>query len=131
MDKDNNMPNANDTDTSTNTPKSSTTRRKFSAGAAVGAGVLLTLGNRVAWGTGTNHDWVTKTKTKTETKKACISARVWESYGTNASFDPNGKHSKEVSKFQTFMESGVTDSGTKGDKFCAVKETEVTFGKRR
>jgi hypothetical protein len=131
MDK--NMPSANDTNAGA--PKSSTTRRKFSVGAAAGAGVLLTLGNRVAWGRGHNTDseWETKTKTKTKTKKACISERVWESYvnDTNTSFDPKGKHSKEVSKFQEFFDRGVTGSGTKGDKFCAIKEVEVTFQKTR
>ena len=133
MDKDKNTPNAGDTDIGTDAPKSSTTRRKFSAGAAAGAGVLLTLGNRVAWGTAENVDWVTKTKTKTKTKKACISERVWESYinETNASFDPKGKHSKEVSKFQAFFDNGVTGSETNGTKFCAIKEEVITYEKTK
>lgn len=74
-------------------PVAGQSRRRFTRSAAVGSAVLLTLGNRAAWGTfnhGGGHN------------KLCISQRTWDSYtaGT-ASIAPHA-HFEEAREFEAY-----------------------------
>jgi len=115
-----------------NGQQSSTTRRRFNTGAAAGAAVLLTLGNRGAWGSHGFYNSGSNDKSRVKVKTACISQQVWASYANgDPSFDPNGKFKAEVSKFEGFLEKydGRTiDRFTDGTKTCAKVEVSTTSG---
>ena len=106
------------------------TRRRFGKH-ALGAAVILTVANRVAWGTVDGFS-SRKGGGDTEYEKACISQRTWDSYKKgSASQGPGGnKFSKEIEAFQSFTNQGDYElyetSGTVlGDKeYCAVREVE-------
>jgi hypothetical protein len=72
----------------TNSGETTATRRKFNRNAAVGSAVLLTLGNRVAWGT-----------EQVVTEKECVSAATFASLG-NASV--GAAHASEIADFKNF-----------------------------
>lgn len=86
------------------------TRRKFAQGAA-SAAVLLSLGNRAAWG---------------QQDTLCISEQVWTSYTTagNLSFDPT-KHDDDVTAFENYegIEVPGPDVGADADQVCKIPPT--------
>ncbi|MCB1667784.1 MAG: hypothetical protein R3E73_03670 [Porticoccaceae bacterium] len=100
-------------------------RRRFIRSAAVGSAVLLTLGNRAAWGSqsyGQNWGWKKSAK-KESFDKLCLSATVYESWRNG---DPSSvaHHKKEVDKFGEYWRSGKYKQFTKGygeDKQYCVK----------
>ena len=114
------------------------TRRRFGARAALGAAVLLTVGNRAAWGRfgefsgGEKGGKGGNGKPGQKYEKACISQRTWDSYAKgNPSHGPGGKKgkfSKEIEAFQDFCSEGSytlyrKDEGLLGNKeYCAVRE---------
>jgi hypothetical protein len=72
----------------TSSGETTATRRKFNRNAAVGSAVLLTLGNRVAWGT-----------EQVVTDQECVSAATFASLG-NASV--GAAHASEIADFKNF-----------------------------
>jgi len=73
-------------------------RRKFARNAAVGSAVLLTLGNRVAWGTGNRNN----------NQNVCISQLAWESYvaGGRGSSAPADGLDGEIERFEQYLAEG-------------------------
>ncbi|WP_157976442.1 hypothetical protein [Parahaliea mediterranea] len=74
-------------------------RRRFTRSAAIGGAVVLTLGNRVAWGGGDRHG--------DGGKKVCVSQHVWDSYVNgdgSASSAPTDEQRREVEKFKKYLE---------------------------
>lgn len=116
-----------------------TSRRKFNHG-VVGSAVLLTLGNRVAWGRnhfGGNGGGFTKKKTTYDKKVKCISYRVWESYqtGNPSHIAKGGKHYKEIQKFERFRLQADRvferpGGSGEGRQICAVKRVSQDNGGR-
>lgn len=111
------------------------TRRRFGKH-ALGAAVILTVANRVAWGTVDGFS-SRKGGGDKEYEKACISQRTWDSYKKgSASQGPGGnKFSKEIQNFQSFVNQGdyalyEKNGSVMGDQeYCAVRE--VDSGPRR
>lgn len=72
-------------------------RRQFSRSAAVGGAVLLTLGNRAAWGGGGHYG------KDRDGDKTCISKAAWNSL-QHASYAPSDKQKEEARQFQEYAQ---------------------------
>jgi len=92
--------------------KSGQSRRQFARSAAVGSAVMLTLGNRAAWGQGGPSD------------KVCVSQATFASYtepGFIVSASANEQRRAdydEVEAFQQFAERTGQTPQVEGDKMC-------------
>ena len=87
---------------STDAEDKGTSRRKFTRNALVGSAVLLTLGNRSAWGA--------------DVVKACISTNVLVSYA-NGQASAVARHEQEFQEYDAFH-TDVTYEQEVGDKMC-------------
>lgn len=85
----------------------SQSRRDFARRAAVGGAVLLTLGNRAAWGA--------------KKEKICISQEGWESY-VSGNFQLSEAavdgHYDEVLKFADYVESSGKKPKLENGEYC-------------
>ncbi len=106
-------------DNSTTPPKHGQSRRKFTRNVTVGSAVLLSLGNRAAWGSyGGGSHFLGKGK-KGGKIVACVSQQVWASfYKGAASMAPNTKHSKEIKKFAKYYGKRGSKTFEKGRQIC-------------
>ena len=94
-------------------------RRRFTRSAAIGGAVVLTLGNRVAWGGGDHHN--------DGGKKVCVSQHVWDSFvngGGSASSAPTDDQLDEVKKFKKYLKKsgGSYELNDRKGKYCVRKD---------
>lgn len=98
-------------------------RRRFIRTAAIGSAVVLTLGNRAAWGSNNygGKNWGFKKDGKKSFESICLSASVYESWRKG---DPSSvaHHEKEVDKFSKYWNSGkykrFVDGYGEDKKYC-------------
>ena len=86
------------------TVPSGPTRRTFSRATLAGSGVLLTLGNRSAWGT--FDDWLLmdkKGKKGKKGKKVCVSTMMLESFQMSSHFKKH-KDDPKLIKFMSLLD---------------------------
>lgn len=95
-------------------------RRRFTRGAVVGSAVLLSLGNRAAWGTYSYYGGYGHKGGKGKKDKVCVSQHMLNSFVMgkgNPSAAPNDKQAEELEKFAKYYRRG-SRVWEKGGKYC-------------